>query len=65
MITYLVQRVILALLTVWAISVLSFVIIQLPPGDYITSYIAQMSASGGAVSEQEALHPSTGRPPLG
>ena len=54
MITYLVQRLILALLTVWAISVLSFVIIQLPPGDYITSYIAQMSASGGAVSEQEA-----------
>ena len=54
MITYLVQRLILALLTVWAISVLSFVIIQLPPGDYITSYIAQMSASGSVVSEQEA-----------
>ena len=54
MLTYLVQRLILALLTVWAISVLAFVIIQLPPGDYITSYIAQMSASGGAVSEQEA-----------
>jgi peptide/nickel transport system permease protein len=29
-------------------------VIQLPPGDYITSYIAQMSASGSAVSEQEA-----------
>ena len=54
MLTYLVQRLILALLTVWAISVLSFVIIQLPPGDYVTSYIAQMSASGSAVSQQEA-----------
>ena len=54
MLAYLVRRLILALLTVWAISVLSFVIIQLPPGDYITSYIAQMSASGGAVSAQEA-----------
>src|SRR5262245_7199250 len=54
MLAYLVRRVILALLTIWAISVLSFVIIQLPPGDYITSYIAQMSASGGFVSEQEA-----------
>jgi peptide/nickel transport system permease protein len=51
---YLVRRLVLALLTIWAISVLSFVIIQLPPGDYITSYIAQMSASGGSVSEQEA-----------
>ena len=54
MLAYLVRRLILALLTIWAVSVLSFVIIQLPPGDYITSYIAQMSASGGSVSEQEA-----------
>jgi len=53
-VAYLVHRLFLAILTIWAISVLSFVIIQLPPGDYITSYIAQMSASGGAVSEQEA-----------
>jgi peptide/nickel transport system permease protein len=54
MLAYLVRRLILAILTIWAISVLSFAIIQLPPGDYITSYIAQMSASGGFVSEQEA-----------
>ena len=54
MIAFLVRRLILAILTVWAVSVLSYVVIQLPPGDYITSYIAQMSASGSAVSEQEA-----------
>jgi len=54
MLAYLARRLLLAILTIWAISVLSFVIIQLPPGDYITSYIAQMSASGGFVSEQEA-----------
>jgi peptide/nickel transport system permease protein len=53
MLAYLVRRLILAVLTIWAISVLSFVIIQLPPGDYLTSYVAQMSASGGFVSEQE------------
>jgi peptide/nickel transport system permease protein len=51
---YLVRRLVLAILTIWAVSVLAFVIIQLPPGDYITSYIAQMSAGGGFVSEQEA-----------
>ena len=38
----------------WAVSVLAFVIIQLPPGDYITSYIATMSGSGSFVSQQEA-----------
>jgi peptide/nickel transport system permease protein len=54
MLAYLLRRLGLALLTIWAVSILSFVIIQLPPGDYITSYIAQMSASGGFVSEQEA-----------
>lgn len=54
MLAYLVRRLILAVLTVWAVSVLSFIIIQLPPGDYITSYVAQMSSSGSFVSEQEA-----------
>src|SRR6266704_1383843 len=54
MLAYLVRRLFLAVLTVWAVSVLSFVVIQLPPGDYISSYIAQMSASGSFVSQQEA-----------
>jgi peptide/nickel transport system permease protein len=54
MLTYIVRRIILAIFTVWAVSVLAFVIIQLPPGDYITSYIAQMAATGSIVSEQEA-----------
>ena len=54
MLAYLTGRLVLAILTVWAISVLAFVIIQLPPGDYITSYLAQMSASGSFVTEQEA-----------
>ena len=37
----------------WAISILSFVIIQLPPGDYVDAYIAQMTATG-SVTKQEA-----------
>jgi peptide/nickel transport system permease protein len=51
---YVVNRLLLAVLTTWAISILSFAIIQLPPGDYVTSYIASMSASGSAVSAAEA-----------
>jgi peptide/nickel transport system permease protein len=54
MLAYITRRFVLAILTVWAISVLSFAIIHLPPGDYVTSYIASMSASGSAVSEGEA-----------
>jgi peptide/nickel transport system permease protein len=60
--TYIVRRLALALLTTWAISVLAFVIIQLPPGDYITAYIAQMTATGTVVSQQlaEALREQYG-----
>jgi peptide/nickel transport system permease protein len=54
MLTYIARRLVLAVFTVWAVSLLAFAIIQLPPGDYITSYIAQMAATGSIVSEQEA-----------
>ena len=54
MVSYIVRRFFMAILTVLAISILAFVIIQLPPGDYVTSYIASMSASGSAVSQGEA-----------
>jgi peptide/nickel transport system permease protein len=51
--SYIARRFLLALVTIWAISVLSFVIIQLPPGDYVTAYTAQMSATGTIVTRQE------------
>jgi peptide/nickel transport system permease protein len=51
---YIGRRVLLAVFTVWAISVLAFAIIQLPPGDYVTSYIAQMASMGSVVSDEEA-----------
>lgn len=54
MLTYILQRFVLALVTIWAISVISFVIIQLPPGDFVDAYIANLSASGSMVSQQEA-----------
>lgn len=54
MLGYFIRRLFLAVLTCWAVSVLAFVVIQLPPGDYITSYIAEMSASGSGVSAEEA-----------
>ena len=54
MLTYLIRRFALAIFTIIAISMLSFAIIQLPPGDYVDAYIAQLSATGSAVSQQEA-----------
>jgi peptide/nickel transport system permease protein len=54
MVTYILQRLALALVTIWAISVVSFVIIQLPPGDFVDSYIMNLAASGSAVRAEEA-----------
>jgi peptide/nickel transport system permease protein len=54
MFRYLVNRTIMALVTIAAISILSFAIIQLPRGDYINSYVAQQTASGTEISRQEA-----------
>jgi len=54
MLAYLLRRLLLALVTIWAITVVTFVIIQLPPGDYVSSYIAQMASMGSVVSDEEA-----------
>jgi peptide/nickel transport system permease protein len=47
---YIARRLALGVLTMWAISVLSFVIIQLPPGDFVTTYIARLAESGGSTA---------------
>jgi peptide/nickel transport system permease protein len=54
MLEYIVRRAILAAITVFAITILSFVIIQAPPGDFVTAYITQQLASGGQIQAQEA-----------
>jgi len=51
MLAYIIRRAALAVVTLLAISILSFAIIQLPPGDFGTTYIASMSAGGASVSE--------------
>ena len=54
MLAYIVRRLIFAAATTVAISIISFVIIQLPPGDFVDAYIAAISATGGQVSLEEA-----------
>lgn len=54
MLTYLIRRLALAAVTVWAITVVTFIILQLPPGDFVDAYVAQASAMGTAISAAEA-----------
>lgn len=46
---YILRRVLLFIPTLIAISIVTFAIIQLPPGDFLTSYVAQLSSQGETV----------------
>ena len=42
MLRYLVRRILLMIPTLVAISILAFLIIQLPPGDFLSAYVAEV-----------------------
>ena len=50
---YILRRVLQLIPTLIFISIVSFVIIQLPPGDYLTTYVANLAAAGEELSEEE------------
>lgn len=52
MLTYIVRRLLYMIPTLFAISIVSFVIIQLPPGDYLTTLQAQMLQRGEEIDLQ-------------
>lgn len=57
MFQFILRRILYMIPTIFVISIVSFAIIQLPPGDYLTTYVAQLNASGDLVEEDviEAL----------
>ncbi len=54
MLNYILRRFAAGLLTIWAASVISFIVIQLPPGDFVTAYIASLQSTGTVLSVEEA-----------
>ena len=53
MINYIIRRVLIMIPTLVAVSVLVFVVIQLPPGDIITSRLQELQAEGQDISEEQ------------
>lgn len=53
MVIYIVKRLIISLGLIFLLSFVSFVMIDLPPGDYLSTFIATMEASGLEVEEAE------------
>lgn len=53
MLRYLGRRLVTMMATLLAISALIFFIIQLPPGDYLSNYIAELQSQGEAVTGEK------------
>ncbi len=53
MLQFIIRRSIIAVGTVFVISLVAFTIIQLPPGDFLTSYAASLAEQGDTVSEEQ------------
>jgi peptide/nickel transport system permease protein len=53
MLKYILRRVVIMVPTLIVISMISFAVIQLPPGDYLTSYVAGLRQMGDTVDETE------------
>ncbi|MBC8791753.1 MAG: ABC transporter permease [Tagaea sp. CACIAM 22H2] len=54
MLRFLVTRALWMVPSLFVISFLAFVLIQLPPGDYVTTYIATLAASNEVVDQNQA-----------
>lgn len=49
MLGFIVRRILYAIPTFLAVSIVAFIIIQLPPGDYLTTLVASMASQGESV----------------
>nr|WP_202884845.1 ABC transporter permease [Actinopolymorpha cephalotaxi] len=47
------RRILLMIPTVFAISVVAFIIIQLPPGDYLTTIVSQLQSQGDQIDKAQ------------
>ena len=56
MIDYFIRRILVMMLTLLIVSALVFIVIQLPEGDYLTSYIAELESQGEAADPQKIVY---------
>ena len=55
MLSFLIRRVLTMVIVLIAVSIISFMVIELPPGDYMTSYIARLKQTGGGTITEDQI----------
>ncbi|MCB1808809.1 MAG: ABC transporter permease, partial [Candidatus Competibacteraceae bacterium] len=53
MLQYIIKRLLLLPLLLFIFSIIAFILIQAPPGDFMTSYIAELAASGSSMDRAQ------------
>ena len=53
MVRYILQRLLLIPVLLVIFSIMVFALVQAPPGDYLTTYIATLSASGSSMDQAQ------------
>ena len=53
MLQFIIRRLLIFLPMLFLMSIVAFAIIQAPPGDFLTDYIAQLQATGELADESE------------
>ena len=51
--SYVFQRLVYMVFLLWLVSIVTFVVIQLPPGDYLSTYISRLEQAGQDLSDEE------------
>jgi len=52
MLAFILRRILLMIPTVLIVSVISFVVIQAPPGDFVTTYLSRLQSSGEIIDQE-------------
>jgi peptide/nickel transport system permease protein len=53
MLQYIIKRLLLLPFLLFVFSIIAFILIQAPPGDFLTSYIAELAASGSSIERAQ------------
>ena len=53
MLSFIIRRLVLMVPMLLVISIISFIVIQLPPGDYLSTYITRLEAMGRKFDQTE------------
>ncbi len=53
LVQYILKRVLMFIPTIFLISILVFFVIQLPPGDYVSSYVSKLASEGEFLNEAD------------